>query len=66
MLKPRHRSDAAPLVLVNFKADPATLAALDKLTAATATDLGALTNGGRSQVIRRALQEAAARLVGRK
>lgn len=51
-------------VLVSFKADLDTLAAIDALQAALNEELGvgALVNGGKSQAIRKALLESAARL----
>ena len=57
----RPKGDAPPLQLVTFRADPAVLAALDKLAAAIPVD-GYVASGARSVAIRRALLDAAARL----
>ena len=48
-------------VMVNFRCDPTTLAALDRLAAAFQIP-GSLTTGGRSQAIRAAILAAAAKL----
>jgi hypothetical protein len=55
------------LVLVTFKADKETIAALDELCAAYAEErrgLGEIANGGRAQAIRRSIRETAARRRG--
>jgi hypothetical protein len=61
----RPRTIGPGLVLLTFKADPATLEALAKITAALAAEpgvVGMTMNGGRSTAIRRSILETAARL----
>ena len=52
-------------ILVNFRADQATLKAIDKLTAAYVVKPGDLSGGGKSRAIRDALLAAAAGLKSR-
>lgn len=52
-------------VLVNFRADEATLAAIDKLAAAYVPEPGDLSGGGKSRAIREAILAAAAQLDGK-
>lgn len=49
-------------VMVNFRADPATLEAIDKLEEAFANTPGELSTNVKSRAIRKALIESAARL----
>ena len=58
----RPKRKGPPLVMVNFKADPATVAAIDLLT----DMLPGVVGGGRSLAIRAALVEAAARITSKK
>jgi hypothetical protein len=47
---------------MTFKADPTTIENVRRLKAALVADLGGLVNGGKSQVIRKAIADAAAKL----
>ncbi|MEO9193773.1 MAG: hypothetical protein ABI445_08930 [Polyangia bacterium] len=59
----RPKGESPPLGSVTFRADPAVLDAIERLTAAATADISGLAAGGaRSFAIRRALLAAAAAL----